>query len=633
MITAITFVTTSNSCRHDDQLMIVNFRQLSSMTGIRISLFQLTSALLSMASSVDRVEWRNVQYDYRLLFETSFLDILIDHYDLNINQVVDDDNTQMMKSIIDQYSRYIIVAINTMIDNRQEYFMFGLNNDLLRSYNNICSVFGAQRVDQRLSDWFLSCQSPIDATPQEALRTTHCKLSYLLMIQDKHHSQLLLNNKQLIFDFILTIFNKWYHIQLADDSMYRLNDIMEVVLDKDNIEQQRQLSLFFENDKTPLKSAELLILHSPQLEYTFNKYFKQSDGRIIRGQHNLNIWSSVIKKMGPLFVKIYDQHENFINSRMRPLVPMGWSFLGLLDGITSCFKAAEQPLPTSLVDRLNLITLQEVSRSTVPGWECYTELISRGMIGVFESTRIDKFLQIGLLYLIWQRQEDHYPFNEYVINNYPLQIKTLLDGLLPNPRRDILNIDLLIKCCQRSMIDQGQTLMVLLGSIRLDQSSWAMIINACPNQTEAWTIVIDTVFSQDFHVVKWTDVFELNDYLLCAVECDQGIDINIHVHRFLKHAYCLQAIGFNRFKHCQHMLLGHCNQQLVGLFKEFKKTQLIITKRPQPHMSWHTLPPLIINKIIDECILGYGETINQSWVVSLAMVCKTIHKACASTIT
>ncbi|GAM17298.1 hypothetical protein SAMD00019534_004730 [Acytostelium subglobosum LB1] len=441
--------------------------------------------------------------------------------------------------------------------------------EMLSKYQHISSSLGNARLEDRMNKWFL-----VDGGNRN--HTKYAKLIYLTMIQDKPHSKLLNNNehKQVVFDFIITINSNsvsWTGY-LPPSNM--ISDVLDIVMRglEDDQQQQQRVIECLEKDTHPFTLFQILMCHIKPIEPYFNKYINSLPDQYA---------NTLIKLMGPSFLNF-----NFDFQKLRSMI--------LLDGITSCYKEAGKPLPYQLINNRNIFFTIDLDKIYIPYVEKQEQdhLIARGLITAYEITNNINHLYQGLVFLLYRTAQDDQTLtlNDIVINKYSSELKAVIGDPIETW---IQYIDI--------MMDGRQT------------------YPPRPHVTINGTKLQD----QLIHVGHLTRP----------------------VFHFLKYAYLMQTLGFN-FKRCKLLLLStldhRADEQLINdqrqLFKEFKRNQLLITpssrsRSRSPSQSLFTLPLIVVNKIVQDCILGCGDELDQTWLVSLSTVNSHFHKACAMTLT
>ncbi|GAM19431.1 hypothetical protein SAMD00019534_026060 [Acytostelium subglobosum LB1] len=151
-------------------------------------MFDVTMALVDIASINISLVYGSLWF----LFDPKFL------HDLAQHQKQQQNNDQM-DQIINHYVNLIIaILINIKEESMGTHFYI----DIHKAYNVITSIFGKERLEHSLNQWFLAPSPP----SWFHISTTLAKLLYLALINDKSQSELYLNvlYRQHAFEIITT---------------------------------------------------------------------------------------------------------------------------------------------------------------------------------------------------------------------------------------------------------------------------------------------------------------------------------------------------------------------------------------------------------------------------------------------
>ncbi|GAM28244.1 hypothetical protein SAMD00019534_114200 [Acytostelium subglobosum LB1] len=634
MLEAITFVTT---CTHHDRFRIINVVQLATLPGLKITPYDITSSLLAIATT--NYEWAMRRLSF--LFTPAFINAIIEAYGSDKPKV---------ESLIDQYSNLLITLF---VDDKNNYKRY--QSDLINAYHSVSSTFGHSRLEERIDRWFITtqCISPS--------RDSAARLFYLAVIHDKTQSKLLINHKHLIQSFIIATLGDKIYAQLhrldGVDVVRSLRDVLDIVMEVNNDDIQQQVSTLLENGNclSLILTFQVFLTHLRSIEPYFATYIRRS-----LPKEDTN---TMIKRMGSSFIKIFeDDYEtrSWILTRFRNHSDIQTLFM--LDGITSCYKTSGQEISQSLIKYLNII--YNFDNATVYyhyiSIQSYNDMIARGMIRVFEATGNIKNLHLGMSYLIShkgdnQQQHDDCDIDiDSIIDKHQSVIQTELNYFLRCHNELVANFDLITKFQQRSMIDSVHVVDILGIMARSSLSSNSNVvvsvsafINSFQNPSDIWIQYIDVAMdchkncrvgkSRKSSITMIMAANTLRDQLSHAG--------TVPVFHLLKYLYCMQTLGFN-FKRTKHILLDtldHHDEVFIEqrrLFKEFKRSQVLLIDYNKAHpcrgasISMSTLPLIIINKIVQECIIGYiDDKLDQAWLVSLSTVNTQFHRVCSMTIT
>ncbi|GAM25558.1 hypothetical protein SAMD00019534_087330 [Acytostelium subglobosum LB1] len=345
--------------------------------------------------------------------------------------------------------------------------------------------------------------------------------------------------------------------------------------------------------------------------------------------------------MGASFVQEYPKLEKHLLDGLAHSITYRYiDYLVLFDGLTSSFKLANQPLPSSLVKGLESLSLYNFKNIAQ---KVHFDGIARGMLGVFEETKDTRFIQFFFSSLIRHKTECT-DLISMAIDMYSTELKSFL----ANPMQEIQamvgnfsNIELLVKCHQLSMLNDVQIDTITRYLIDTnDPMTFDRIVHPismiCANPSQTWIQHIDNKLFPESNSYNYPRV-STKSLVLQLVH----FGLTLPSFHLLKYSYCYQA----RYKKFKHLLFGaiphdHIFDEQLKLFKKFKQNSFnhsIIVEDDQDSQQngtetiHPTLPLIILNQIIKHCLKD--DSYGQQWFWELSSVSKHFHKICASTLT
>ncbi|GAM26550.1 hypothetical protein SAMD00019534_097250 [Acytostelium subglobosum LB1] len=638
----------------------IDWRQIHSMPDIKVSLIDVSTALMDVWDMSGEIRNRSMygQTTKMYLLSPELFDTLLANTRDNDNGDADEQRSKVFNIYI-KLLRY--------------------NLDM---YQRVTSVFGLDRVETQLTQWFMLPSKDSDR-----------RLQYLWAIPNKSSSQLLINHKLYVREFLQS-----YAGDFQDQQEQLLAEVFNVILDdptNNDANQRWIISMLEEMNQSSRQwyrtNAGFRLFHQ----------FIQPIDHFLRFFHQLDTpnMCTLITSLGPSFQQHYKKCEPFIIVTL----DRGLEGLAMLQGITKSFGVSDVA-ENSLCDLLEYVNRLPLDASTFaflikkslfgnqpgmnviptpqpkknaqtaygrtsaptpippqptvtakpqsgPGSQFVFKnhhvgisdvklgMIIDGLLGVAELMMLhpEKYDRVNDIMDAWitalLRVNQYRVPNEYdIINKHRQSI-----GQFVAKHRDVVqktpaDNPFLLAITRHSLLDAQLIKDIgFVGAVN-NLAPYKQILDACPaNSDRVWIDLIDKhiQFSAHDHQL----------YLHFVAACTRAAPI-FHI---LKYRHYQKHVFFNRqTMPTKSQLLvnvqrddGGVFEQQQQLYKQFKKTSIARIypdwkmKHPPP-VDGNTLPPLstlIIKHVVMYLVFNDDRTTKPNWIVTLSTVSSQFHQA------